>query len=761
MRTLRFLFQNYRFRSIVIRNFIILISLSILSAAMFYYFTQNLFYEQYKQNIRNVQTYSLNSISSVLDSQLTRIAQSMQMAMNDEDIIRASLNPEPQNYIRSKNITSYLSNVFVENVSLVRQAYYCVWSTQEVYTSRDAVLSLDEFEKGYILRMIERSDSNMTVFSVGSKPTYLYTAGETICLIQDFPLEKRLGTMICVLDVRQLYETFFSNEGGYAEELFIYSEAGRAIFSSHQEYPTFMLELPQESDGTIHIGNTEYYTHTGSLVPWNYLYEINPARMTVDNQVLLEYFLPFLALFLLISLVVSVYTTLHIYHPVNRLIESVQPDEGTQSQHRNEFEFLQYSYKSIVSQVGQYSETIQMVTPAVLRNLFNNLIMGRENDRKSIGDTLASLNNPFQIEDRYLVVLTRVLQPSTARLPETESNVCQLRLAQILMDITMSKSEVSAYLFSDYRGDFVTVLSFKESTSDEHAEMTIHEIRSAFLDQGMHWPYQMLLAVGAERRGLPSLSESYSEALQRIRAEQYRITDTNAVEEQEIEEASFGLNEIEYDFLKRRIRQIHNYLDEEELDEASAALADLVNEVAETVPVGDISNYYQYLIDSLLERAIPLTPGGDERILGKETIQDKLTDGSLEQTVDFVKSYCGQLLEMLHTHAGKKQNRYISTAKEYIAQNYADSSLAVNSISEYVGIHASYLGRLFRDHLGQHFTSYLNEYRVGIAMQMLKATNQSVSEIGFKTGFNSAQSFIRVFKKHTGMTPGQYREKGM
>ena len=70
-----------------------------------------------------------------------------------------------------------------------------------------------------------------------------------------------------------------------------------------------------------------------------------------------------------------------------------------------------------------------------------------------------------------------------------------------------------------------------------------------------------------------------------------------------------------------------------------------------------------------------------------------------------------------------------------------------------------YLSGIFTEVNKGGFSSYLNAFRVEQAKQFLKEAEESVAEIGYKCGFNSAQSFSRVFKKHTGFTPGQYRER--
>lgn len=49
--------------------------------------------------------------------------------------------------------------------------------------------------------------------------------------------------------------------------------------------------------------------------------------------------------------------------------------------------------------------------------------------------------------------------------------------------------------------------------------------------------------------------------------------------------------------------------------------------------------------------------------------------------------------------------------------------------------------------------------RVDYAIEQLKSnTTDKLEEIGRASGFNSKTTFFSVFKKHTGITPGQMRE---
>lgn len=63
-----------------------------------------------------------------------------------------------------------------------------------------------------------------------------------------------------------------------------------------------------------------------------------------------------------------------------------------------------------------------------------------------------------------------------------------------------------------------------------------------------------------------------------------------------------------------------------------------------------------------------------------------------------------------------------------------------------MGLSVSYLSSLFSKYQPPGFSHYLRQYRVEQARLLLESTDASVTEIGYQTGFNSSNSFIRTFK---------------
>lgn len=112
---------------------------------------------------------------------------------------------------------------------------------------------------------------------------------------------------------------------------------------------------------------------------------------------------------------------------------------------------------------------------------------------------------------------------------------------------------------------------------------------------------------------------------------------------------------------------------------------------------------------------------------------------------------------------GNAQNKQIQKLKAYMVNEepYLDAALSVQSLSNKTGIPSRELSILINQELKQHFFDFVNAYRIEKAKQILEneANNkQTVLEILYEVGFNSKSSFNTAFKKHTGLTPTNYRK---
>lgn len=105
-----------------------------------------------------------------------------------------------------------------------------------------------------------------------------------------------------------------------------------------------------------------------------------------------------------------------------------------------------------------------------------------------------------------------------------------------------------------------------------------------------------------------------------------------------------------------------------------------------------------------------------------------------------------------HTH------HVIKRALEYIEANF-QKDISLDEISQELNLSSYYFSKLFKEEKGEGFVEYLTTRRVEEAKELLKDPEKSIKELASACGYSDPNYFSRIFKKVSGMTPTEYREK--
>lgn len=126
-----------------------------------------------------------------------------------------------------------------------------------------------------------------------------------------------------------------------------------------------------------------------------------------------------------------------------------------------------------------------------------------------------------------------------------------------------------------------------------------------------------------------------------------------------------------------------------------------------------------------------------------------------------VKSYFTYLCQYIsgsYKPNGKTSSRYvIREITDYIEHNY-NEKLMINDLAQKFFLNPSYLSGLFKEETGKPFTAYLVECRLNKAVELLENTDLSSSEISVQVGYEDYFHFSKLFKKHIGISPSNYRK---
>lgn len=154
-----------------------------------------------------------------------------------------------------------------------------------------------------------------------------------------------------------------------------------------------------------------------------------------------------------------------------------------------------------------------------------------------------------------------------------------------------------------------------------------------------------------------------------------------------------------------------------------------------------------------LERARGGT--GDTSARAAVTLQ-KLPESERRAEEEIFRQLSG-ILAAFHESVADSKFAYIPKSIAYIRDNL-DQNLTLQQVAAFVHLNPNHFSEMFKRELGMTYIEFVVRERMAKAERLLKETPLKVSEIAAKVGYEDVKYFGQLFKKHTGMTPSEYRE---
>jgi len=100
----------------------------------------------------------------------------------------------------------------------------------------------------------------------------------------------------------------------------------------------------------------------------------------------------------------------------------------------------------------------------------------------------------------------------------------------------------------------------------------------------------------------------------------------------------------------------------------------------------------------------------------------------------------------------------IARSQEFISQNLK-TNLGLEELGKQAGMSPRNFSRRFKAATGEPVAVYIQKLRIETAKKLFETTNSSAAEVTYRVGYDDERSFRRLFKKHTGLPPKNYRAK--
>ncbi len=121
--------------------------------------------------------------------------------------------------------------------------------------------------------------------------------------------------------------------------------------------------------------------------------------------------------------------------------------------------------------------------------------------------------------------------------------------------------------------------------------------------------------------------------------------------------------------------------------------------------------------------------------------------------IKYLGGYIDHCLKQLKTETIKP----IRIAKQYINDHY-NEKIVLEDIASMVGLNPVYFSVLFKKETGLNFSDYLVNYRMDVAKNLLRTTNDTIAAIADSVGYKDARYFSQLFTKIVGIKPALYRK---
>jgi AraC-like DNA-binding protein len=112
-------------------------------------------------------------------------------------------------------------------------------------------------------------------------------------------------------------------------------------------------------------------------------------------------------------------------------------------------------------------------------------------------------------------------------------------------------------------------------------------------------------------------------------------------------------------------------------------------------------------------------------------------------------------------HVVDEDQEMMQKLMKFIEEHVDDDGLRIDDMAQAVGLGRSVFYERLKSLVGVSPIDFLRQLRMQRAKELIKRSSMNVSQVAYAVGFTDPKYFTKCFKKETGMTPSEYREKGV
>lgn len=490
------------------------------------------------------------------------------------------------------------------------------------------------------------------------------------------------------------------------------------------------------------IKTSDYYIASSHLPSMNwsiyYLYDHN--SLGILN---IFFFLVFVVLIYILLSTLFFYIAKLLYQPI---YETLKPTLKEENEHFDEFKILDENLNRLQTLNKNLLETQKTTDRLMVQQYYQNLLT-------DCNGYLAEIKKPYFSETANFCVGLLCLHPEQEDALDT-ALLGQLELYKnILFQECIKQKNCFMVKLSMYRCGLII-----QADNLDQAKKLLNQLFSH--SEGLNkteksWEEQIILS--PVKKGLENINSSYRETL-KIAEYLSMLPHDKIITYDSI--ASVDCTTYSYPL------STENKLISEVIDGQEKAL-DLFDElIRENLTKKRLSmevlQNFVYTLIGTVNRIFQELKSSPEDFIGRPINYEYwYTHWGDSVTITAIKAVLSDVIAAKKQRSQTQDELLLTQMLDYIHENFKDN-IMLNDLADQFNISPKYCGILFKQLSDNNFKDYLNRYRIEQAKKLIQERpSMKTKDLSVMTGFNSSNTFIRVFGKYTGTTPQKYAEQIM
>ncbi|WP_240417666.1 AraC family transcriptional regulator [Paenibacillus periandrae] len=774
-------------RSVIITwliSYIVVLFVPVLFSAALYWEAQNTIDEQ----IQRANDTLLKQMQDAIDNeiaQVNRLTNEMYSNVKVHDLFYSNKFARDDFRYELYGITQDLGR-YRSTFSNIDE-YYIYWSTGDIVITPmvykpSSLLYADlysgsELSFGAWTNKISNLKQRQTMYTsrineTGRKQSY-------VSFISPFPADsndKSVGSIVVMIDTNKLLHTISSVGQFNGGDLFILNENKQVLVSNTTKEIDLspvsqILETSGNVYGNYHGIKSQFFYIKSYNSKLSYLMVV-PGNLVWTASAYVRNVAAYSIVFSVLGgCILTVFFLRRNYKPLDSIMQSMRLYFGAEQKSGNEFHFIQNAFVDTVNEKEQTNVRLKQQQNQLRSHWISRLLKGRMDAQLSLEEAEPSFELEFDSEN--FCVLLFYLEDSELFFKKAhylqvadKHKLLQFIVTNVVEELVNQRHTGYMAEVDDMMACLINVRQQDSKDTADQLEPIAREAQSFLLK---HFEIEVTISISGFHTSKLEIPEAYNEALD---AMEYKLIrgKHEIIRYEKIRKGDPSQLKAGYYYPLQIEQQLINYVKAGDVNKARASLNEIIErnfhqsvmtvELAKCLFFNLVSTFIKTMNEigdmDIQETFFHNNPQAIEELTHSQTVADMH-----QQLLVMLEEVCRLTAAKLEANKLKLKDdglgEFLQKIIKFVKENYADANLNISMIGDSFQMKPTYVSKLFKDHSGEGLLDYINKIRIEKAKTLLREGNIPLQEVANLSGFNDLNTFMRLFKKFEGITPGQYK----